>query len=464
MQRDQETESERIERQAKRRRSIATSEAATAEKPQTEERQRNEKVAAAAAAVQQRRRQREQFELLQRGDQRERDAYRKHLYRMRQMGLLPGAWQSRPTWRRVANLQQDYELLSVLGSGASGIVLLANDLTEPDKPTVVLKLYGDSNDGEDVPQTKWFAEQARAAEIETLVALYRASGEQGHPNVVPYLDAFVWAPQQSDDDDSDPIPALLQQAAADAVLDEDPVHKFEPNREYTVLVLDYIPQGIELFDYFVQVWEEQGDRAQPHPSPQQLRVFLHDGLAALSFMHTLGFAHRDVKPENLYVWQDAQSNFLRLMLLDMGFACHSLLENDRTKHHLSCKTRPNSGTITYISPEFARAMRPGADPLEIEQRMASDIWALAATIALVASGTHPIDAVSADGSTRDIVQELINYTGPKEVIYARDVGLNRLLQKMLDADWRRRPTAVEAMQMLNSLPFPSAVGDLQTSR
>lgn len=111
---------------------------------------------------------------------------------------------------------------------------------------------------------------------------------------------------------------------------------------------------------------------------------VHDTLQGFVQLHNQGIAHRDVKIENYLV---VQIEPLRLVLLDLGFACI------QSETHLTGKfgdnpypdcdlTRSLLGSKEYIAPEIWNPDSEG-------YRMESDIWSLGITFLAVFLGRQP---------------------------------------------------------------------------
>ena len=69
------------------------------------------------------------------------------------------------------------------------------------------------------------------------------------------------------------------------------------------LSFQYCPEG-ELFDYIV---------AKDRLEEDEARIFFRQIVAAVGYIHNMGYAHRDLKPENLLL--DEEQN---LKLIDFG--------------------------------------------------------------------------------------------------------------------------------------------------
>jgi len=101
---------------------------------------------------------------------------------------------------------------------------------------------------------------------------------------------------------------------------------------------------------------------------------------ALSFIHSLGVIHCDIKPENVFLCQPTQSGDARrnsVRLLDFGLASRPAVDS---REIVAATTV--AGTPTYLAPERIRAQAPTP---------ASDIYALGVLFYECLTGQPPFD-------------------------------------------------------------------------
>jgi len=101
-----------------------------------------------------------------------------------------------------------------------------------------------------------------------------------------------------------------------------------------------------------------------------------DVLSGLSAAHSVGIVHRDMKPDNIFVLEDA-SGGSRVKILDFGVA-----KNLQSTGASGVLTKPGAtiGTPSYMSPEQARAAA-------VDER--TDLWSTGALLFHAAAGRPP---------------------------------------------------------------------------
>jgi len=98
---------------------------------------------------------------------------------------------------------------------------------------------------------------------------------------------------------------------------------------------------------------------------------IYQAALGLKHIHSMGIAHRDVKPENMLL-ESKESNNLKIKITDFGLAKYRV---DTAMAMKSC-----CGTPTYVAPEVLE--KNGYTEI-------ADIWSLGVTIYILLSGTPP---------------------------------------------------------------------------
>lgn len=146
------------------------------------------------------------------------------------------------------------------------------------------------------------------------------------------------------------------------------------------LVMEYL-QGEELADRIVS----HGPLAL-----DDVVAVIEQAARALTEAHGRGLIHRDIKPENLLLVEDhEQPEGFTVKLIDFG------LVNPRDQQHAD--DNQIAGTPSYMSPEY---MAGGRAP-----DVLLDLWGLAATAFVAATGTLAFDGKSAREIYRRLVSE-----------------------------------------------------------
>src|SRR5438445_2359571 len=162
---------------------------------------------------------------------------------------------------------------------------------------------------------------------------------------------------------------------------------------------------------------------------------------ALSALHRAGFAHGDVKPDNIRVVADG-----RAILLDLGFA-HRPGENAQLLDQGYVL-----GTVNYLAPELC-----GAEP---EDDLASDLFSLGVTLFEMLTGQMPYPPGAIEQTFRRHESEppadVRSYAGPLPA------GLAQLVERLLARRPEDRPRAATVVQQLIGLEI-AAIGQRRTA-
>ena len=130
-------------------------------------------------------------------------------------------------------------------------------------------------------------------------------------------------------------------------------------------------------DYPVDIFPfcEQGDLESCKLPPEQLRTqFIPGILSAIEEIHRAGLLHRDIKPNNIFIFRDT------FVLGDFGTATYV---GDQTSHF----TSHFRGTSGYRAPEFSLKIVKGSQGAEVTAK--SDYFAFGFTVATLLLGNHP---------------------------------------------------------------------------
>jgi len=103
-------------------------------------------------------------------------------------------------------------------------------------------------------------------------------------------------------------------------------------------------------------------------------------LLALGFLHTKGLMHRDVKPENILVYQNGQ-----VKLSDFGISHDLSIKKPTTKNRARANTKSFVGTFRYMSPERINGSA---------YSYACDVWSVGLVCLHAAVGAYPIEDAS----------------------------------------------------------------------
>jgi len=163
---------------------------------------------------------------------------------------------------------------------------------------------------------------------------------------------------------------ILQEIAILKKLDHPNVVKLhevidDAQKDKLYIVMEYLPKGPIM---------PGGAPTSRIEDMELLRQFMRDICMALEYLHSIGIAHMDIKPENLLI--DADN---RLKIADFGVSM--LLEKERRS---GAKIRKFQGTPAFTAPETTIEVPFHPWPL--------DIWAVGVTFFILGHGRLPFDA------------------------------------------------------------------------
>ncbi len=156
--------------------------------------------------------------------------------------------------------------------------------------------------------------------------------------------------------------------------------------------------------------------------PNILRQITKDATMGILFMHSIKIAHRDVKPENMYLTFDQTKNRVILKYGDFGFA--TILQNE------SIQERIVPGTLDFAAPELLYEQ-----PRDL---FACDIWALGVSFFNMLEGRplFPTDRYRDDPfKGRSLIKDDIRRPFTDQEEYR---SLRLLINSMTDVDPMKR--------------------------
>ena len=270
----------------------------------------------------------------------------------------------------------EYKLVSVLGVGGFGITYLARDtLLEKD---VAIKEYFPSADvarvdGGAVTLTNTQRTEEYQGGLESFLKEARTLAGFSHPHIVR-------------------------------------VNRYFKANGTGYMVMDY-EEGETLKTYLDK---------HPFPSEASIKSLLAQLLDGIGKIHAVGFLHRDIKPDNIFMRADGQP-----VLLDFGSARHVVSGAERT-------------LTTLITPGYAPFEQYTA---KSAQGPWSDLYALGGVLFFMVTGENPPDALSRmkEDTVADIlVRSQHRYSNEFLDAILWPLALDEKKRPQNVADWRRR--------------------------
>jgi serine/threonine protein kinase len=283
-------------------------------------------------------------------------------------------------WSREDNVwirRGRYEVLAKLGEGGFSRVFKAKPLDVRDgcPSEVAIKITRHPGPGGEEPFRKRRLTAAEKERHETAwIELLCHRRANGHPNVVKLFD-----------------------------------HAIEPDA--TALVMEYVPRSLfeVLYDRDTGFDEEE------------IRLYAHQILSALEYIHSRGVVHRDVKLENILLSADGT----RAVLCDFGLAAF---------WEPGAKLRERCGSPAYASPEIL-GWNSGYNGPEV------DAWSAGVAIYLMRNARYPFWS-----DDPGLLPMLICTQEPDPMVHGVSFSLAHLTQCLLAKDSYYRLDVSQALQ------------------
>jgi len=199
---------------------------------------------------------------------------------------------------------------------------------------------------------------------------------------------------------------------------------------FVYIVMEQI-NGMDAFDFFHM------HLLLGKTNPLLAKRILLDIARGLDTLHTAGFAHRDIKLDNVMLEFNEADEFVRAVIIDFGF----------TMRVCEIPRGSQQGSISYSAPEIP------------QNRFCSekvDIWAFGVIVFAILHGYYPIWSAHKDPRREaiEVFQKLQKLSeSPELPIYTegnKDVNdLRMICARCLEFDQNERPSAAELLAMLS---------------
>ena len=165
-----------------------------------------------------------------------------------------------------------------------------------------------------------------------------------------------------------------------------------------------------------------------------IRSIGRQALLGLDYLHGKGFTHRDLKPQNILVTKwDAETDTPTIKLADFGLA------------GIGSQNQTLCGTEGYIAPEMIQA-----DPTvkALEKQMDGWMNAIAPHRLSTYSYTNAVDIWALGKVLQELLQDVASHASlaPGKRLPVNKEPALRLIDRMMENDPRRRPTAAECLK------------------
>ena len=171
---------------------------------------------------------------------------------------------------------------------------------------------------------------------------------------------------------------------------------------------------------------------------------------ALDYMHARGYAHLDVKPNNVLFRRPLNPDERpEAVLIDFG----SAQKSER-------RAEVEAGALVYLPPERLRVMIGDKPPEYVTDKSAADVYSAGVTLYRMLTGQLPFS-----GRRNQVTTSILNETPTRPYQYNPELRhhreLDELVMVMMDKRPERRPSAQEVATRLDQIVPPPRFGSAQ---
>ncbi|XP_031259785.1 casein kinase 1-like protein HD16 [Pistacia vera] len=216
------------------------------------------------------------------------------------------------------------------------------------------------------------------------------------------------------------------------------VHYKGRQGDYYVMVMDML--GPSLWD----VWNNSGQAM----SSEMVACIAVEALSILEKMHSRGYVHGDVKPENFLLGQPATAQEKKLFLVDLGLA--TKWRDSGSGHHVEYDQRPDMfrGTVRYAS-VHAHLGRTAS--------RRDDLESLAYTLIFLHRGRLPWQGYQGDNKSFLVCKKKMA-TSPEMLCCFCPPPLKQFLEIVVNMKFDEEPNYSKLISLFEGLLGPNPAG------
>lgn len=210
-----------------------------------------------------------------------------------------------------------------------------------------------------------------------------------------------------------------------------------------IILMEYV-EGNNLTGYIKKLV----DAGKTSIEPKKLWDIMAQCIMGLQYIHRKGYAHRDLKLDNIMITNDGV-----VKIIDFGLACSQ-----------DCVS--GFGTPIYVSPEVITTK-----PSSLEASQAHDVWSMGIVYYILMTFEYPYN-ISEETTRAELGQQITNLT-PIKVNYQGVINnnfkvsnhiFNFITESMLTYEWTKRPTSIDFFKYMYNEHHGCNVSGIQYTR